>query len=109
MFDRLRSIVRRELQNSVAAYPRPNELRRDVVRAERLRREATEKGGGSGQPRSTEEAGTRRAAPAASPLPQARTAPHPTSGLRSRSGLRQALRLKEILGPPRSLRGPGSD
>ncbi len=45
----------------------------------------------------------------ASPDAQATTERALTSALKSRSGLRQAWVLKEVLGPPVALRGPHDD
>lgn len=98
MLRRLRELLQR--QQSPPQF-RPNELRMDVARAERLRREALR-----GDFRSTpgaEERPTRRepsiAAPAVRPPPASRV-----PGLRSRVGLRRAMLLKEILEPPLALR-----
>jgi hypothetical protein len=45
----------------------------------------------------------------ASPDAQAKTERALISALKSRSGLRQAWVLKEVLGPPVALRGPHDD
>ncbi len=82
---------------------RPNELRRDAARAERLRREALRAEAAASQPRRPREEPRE---------PEAARAGRPDGGallvaaLRSRSGLRQAWLVQEVLGPPRALRGP---
>ena len=90
---------------------RPNELRLDVVRAERLRRETRRSEPAVVPPeRSLEELRERRP-PEPLPAPAARS--HPASlqfaALKTRSGLRQAWLLKEILSPPLALRGRYDD
>ena len=90
---------------------RPNELRLDVVRAERLRREVQRAEPAASRPaRSLEELQERRPHDSV-PAPAARSRPVPSqiAALKTRSGLRQAWLLKEILGPPLALRGPFSD
>ena len=91
---------------------RPNELRLDAVRAERLRREARHAQPAVRQPgRSLEELQERRpleptaAAPATRPRPGASQ----IAALKTRTGLRQAWLLKEILGPPLALRNQYTD
>jgi hypothetical protein len=108
MVDLFRRMLHREREATAGPFLRPNELRRDVVRAERLRRESL-------QPRREPDTGSatepRREdrPPQAVALPRTGT-PHPAmAGLKSRSKLREALLLNEILGPPRSLRGPRED
>jgi hypothetical protein len=90
---------------------RPNELRLDTVRAERLRRDARRAEPAARQPvRSPEELqerGPRDPLPA--PATQPRSAPKQIAALKTRSGLRQAWLLKEILGPPLALRDPSND
>ncbi len=89
--------------------PRPNELRRDVARAERLRREALRtRATASPQRVLTEERQERqeRREPAAARAGRPDGEPSLVAALRSRSGLRQAWLVTEILGPPRALRGP---
>jgi hypothetical protein len=86
---------------------RPNELRLDVVRAERLRREARRTELAAAPPgRSLEELRERRP-PEPLPAPAARSEPmrQQIAALKTRSGLRQAWLLKEILSPPLALRG----
>ena len=85
---------------------RPNELRLDTVRAERLHRDARRTEPAARQPvRSPEELQERRPR---EPIPAPATQPRPASNqipaLKTRSGLRQAWLLKEILGPPLALR-----
>ena len=91
-----------------AAGPlRPNELRLDVVGAERLRREALRADAIVNPPRVPPEEPQSRRAPTAETGPARRNADPPlVAALRSRSGLRQAWLVKEILGPPRALRDP---
>jgi hypothetical protein len=110
MMQRLRGALRRERS---AAPPerqyRPNELRLDLVRAERLRREARRAEPISNQPaRSLEELQGPEPGPQESPSPSPATRPHPVAthvaALKTRSGLRQAWLLTEILGPPLALR-----
>ena len=96
----------RSLSSGAGEPPRrPNELRREEVRAARLRREALQ----SRTP-------PIRPAPAPAPSSEERAAPRPPSiaaspashplvtALASRGALRQAWLVKEILGPPRALR-----
>jgi hypothetical protein len=87
---------------------RPNELRLDTVRAERLRREARRPEPAARQPaRSLEELHVPVRAPREprpAPITQPRRARHQLAALKTRSGLRQAWLLKEILGPPLALR-----
>jgi hypothetical protein len=106
---RLRAALRRERS---AAPPerqyRPNELRLDVVRAERLRREARGAEPLSSVPaRSREELLGPEPGPQESPIPAPATRPRPVAtqiaALKTRSGLRQAWLLKEILSPPLAL------
>ncbi len=107
MMQRLRAALR---QGRSAEPPnrqyRPNELRLDVVRAERLRRDSRRTEPAVGPPgRSLEELRERRPQ---EPLPAPAVRSHPASqqiaALKTRSGLRQAWLLKEILGPPLALR-----
>lgn len=88
---------------------RPNELRRDVVQAERRRREATPAArAGRFPPVSEEERAPRKPPPALSePQPVSQHALGAV--LRSRSGLRAAWLAKEVLGPPPGLRGLRDD
>ncbi|MBA2597291.1 MAG: hypothetical protein H0V00_11785 [Chloroflexia bacterium] len=105
MIARLWNLVQRGRRDQPPRHLRPNELRRGVVRAERLRREAlATRPVLDRQQRSPEEQQPRR--PPVAP-PQATTVTAErfrTAALRSRSGLRQALLLKEILDPPVALR-----
>jgi hypothetical protein len=90
---------------------RPNELRLDVVRAERQRREARWTEPAVGPPgRSLEELRERRP-PEPLPAPAARSRPtrQQVAALKTRSGLRQAVLLKEILSPPLALRDRHDD
>jgi hypothetical protein len=107
MIRRLFNALRRETAEQPSSVPpRPNALSREVARAERLRREALR----------AEVTTHQRAIPPQGertrrdrqPLPSARGmhATPLTASLRSRSELRRALLLNEILGPPAALRGP---
>jgi hypothetical protein len=115
MMQRLRGALRRERS---AAPPerqyRPNELRLDLVRAERLRREARRAEPLSSVPaRSLEELQVQEPGPQESPISSPANRPRPVArqfaALKTRSGLRQAWLLKEILGPPLALRDPYND
>jgi hypothetical protein len=108
MMGRIRDALRRRVAGPAPErQDRPNALRRGVVRAERLRREAMQADAAArvAQPTSEEQRTPRERAPA---LPDAQAAiPNPlTRMLTSRSGLRQAWVGKEILGPPVALRDP---
>ena len=85
---------------------RPNELRLDAVRAERLRREARRTEPAVVPPgRSLEELQERRPQePLSAPAARSRPAPQQFAALKTRSGVRQAWLLKEILSPPLALR-----
>jgi hypothetical protein len=89
---------------------RPNELRRDMVRAERLRREAlqAEASARAARPTPEEQRTPQERVPAALDA-QAATKRPLLMMLTSRSGQRQALVGKEILGPPVALRAPYDD
>jgi hypothetical protein len=86
---------------------RPNELRRDVVRTGRLPQEArqTDVAARASRRAPEEERAPRERVPA-SPDASGTTERALVSALKSRSGLRQAWVLKEVLGPPVALRGP---
>jgi hypothetical protein len=112
MMPRLRDALRhgRSAEPTHRQY-RPNELRLDVVRAERLRREAQRVEPAASRPaRSLEELQERRPQDSV-PAPAARSPQisKQFAALKTRSGLRQAWLLKEILGPPLGLRGSFSD
>jgi hypothetical protein len=112
MMQRLRSALRGERSGEpLNRQYRPNELRLDQVRAERLRRDARRAEPLSSQPgRSLEElqarASVTREAPAADPATRPRPGASQIAALKTRTGLRQAWLLKEILGPPLTLRDP---
>jgi hypothetical protein len=110
MMQRLRDALRRERSAAVPERQyRPNELRLDVVRAERLRRESRRAEPAIRQPgRSLEELQERRVWESAVAAPATRSGPvaRQIAALKTRSGLRQAWLLKEILGPPMALRHP---
>ena len=112
MMQRLRDALRRgrSTEHSQRQY-RPNELRLDVVRAERLRREARRAEPPPGLPgRSLEELGERRPQkPLPPPVTRSHRASRQVAALKTRSGLRQAWLLKEILDPPLALRNPYDD
>jgi hypothetical protein len=110
MMQRLRDALRRERSTAPRERQyRPNELRLDLVRAERLRREARHAAPISSQSaRSLEELpepGSQESA-AAEPATRPRPVARHIAALKTRSGLRQAWRLKEILSPPLALRHP---
>jgi hypothetical protein len=112
MMQRLRDALRRGRSSELPRHQyRPNELRLDMVRAERLRREVRRAGPPAIQPaRSLEELQTRGSPkPLPAPTAQPRPAPSRIAVLKTRSGLRQAWLLKEILGPPLALRDPSND
>jgi hypothetical protein len=86
--------------------PRPNALSREVVRAERLRREARQAESATRQDtHPAREERTPRGQQPVAPPPRDAAAPLATS-LKSRSNLRRAMLLKEILGPPAAMRWP---
>jgi hypothetical protein len=89
---------------------RPNELRRDVMRTGRVHQEARQADvAARASRRAPEEERAPRERMPASPDAQATTERALISALKSRSGLRQAWVLKEVLDPPVSLRGPHDD
>ena len=107
MIQRLRDALRRgRSTEQLHRQYRPNELRLDVVRAERLRRETRRAEPAVGPPaRSLEELRERRPQePLPAPATRSHPAPQPIAALKTRSGLRQAWLLKEILSPPLALR-----
>ncbi len=106
MIRRFLDALQRGMAEQGPPHPlRPNELSREVARAERLRREARQAGAARHPaPPAPEEQPRRERQPP--PLaPETRSAPLAAS-LKSRSELRRALLLKEILGPPAALRWP---
>ena len=110
MIRRLLDLFQQGLAKQGTHHPlRPNELRRDAVRAERLRREARLAEAASRQrtPPAREGRTHRADQPVTSP-PQGDAVPLATA-LRSRSELRRAILLKEILGPPAALRWPRNE
>ena len=111
MLRRLRDVLQREYTDqSFNRQFRPNELRRDVVSAERLRRESRGVATAPTRPQLwAEEQRARRAEPSMASSVPARQVPSHISALKTRSGLRQAWLLKEILGPPLALRDAFSD
>jgi len=84
---------------------RPNELRREEVRAERLRREALNPRTPPVRPGRTPEELREPRAPSTAAPPASRATSGPLgAALASRGALRQAWLVKEVLGPPRALR-----
>ena len=107
MIGRTLEAVRRRVGEPAERSPRPNELRRDVARAERLRREALRIEAAASQPRHPpEELRGQQGREAGGPAVRGGGEPRLAAALMSRSGLRQAWLVTEILGPPRALRGP---
>ena len=108
MIRRLWDALRRRRAGQAAGRPlRPNELRRDVVRAERLRQEARQTDAAARAARLAHH--EERAARERTPAPLAERAPAERAlrnHLMSRSSLRRAWLLKEVLGPPVALRRP---
>jgi hypothetical protein len=108
MIGRILDALRRSLvEQAPERQYRPNELRREVVRAGRLPQEARQADAAARATRRApeEELAPRERLPASSDA-QATTKRAMISALKSRSRLRQAWVLKEILGPPAALRGP---
>lgn len=102
---RLRELLQRE---PAVPYSRPNELRVESVRSERLRREAQGQQRTARFPPVSEEQMPRREAPP--PVaPQAPVRPALVLRPLSRAELRRAIVLGEIIGPPLALRSDGSD
>ena len=111
MMRRLRDALRRGRSTEPTHRQfRPNELRREVVRAGRIQQEARQSNAAArASRRPPEEEQAPRERMPASPDAQAKTERALISALKSRSGLRQAWVLKEVLGPPVALRGPRDD
>jgi hypothetical protein len=109
MIERLRHALRRETMSSSAPPSRPNQLSLEAARAERLRRES-ERGAQirSVPERPPEEPWERQELMTATTRPRERKS-WPVSARSSRSDMRRAWLLKEILGPPRALRSPNED
>ncbi len=90
--------------------PRPNQLRREPARAERLRREALRTRTPPGRSAPAVEERSTRQAPSASTPAAGRGDGHPVAAaLASRGALRRAWLVKEVLGPPRALNSWGRD
>ena len=101
------ALQRRLVEQAPQRQYRPNELRREVVRTGRLHQEVRQTDATArGSRRAPEEEQAPRERRPASPDAQATTQRALISALKSRSGLRQAWVLKEVLGPPVALRGP---
>jgi hypothetical protein len=108
MMERIREFLRRRGGRGNPPQLRPNELRRDVVQAERRRREA-------GRARAAapgaiyDEATAPRQRPPVVPARPVAPAHLLLATLKTRDGLRQAWLMSEILGAPVSMRdrGPG--
>ena len=114
MTQHLRDALRRGRSTPPERQYRPNELRLDLVRAERLRREARRAEPlSSQQAPSLEEPQAQEPGSLESPTPTPAIGPHSVAkqiaALKTRSGLRQAWLLKEILDPPLALRAPFDD
>ena len=110
MIGRVLGVLRRRAGAPAEPPLRPNELRLDVVRAERLRREASRaRRSALPAPRSPEE----QIEPAEQVVESRPTrgpgTPPPLVALTTRSGLRQAWLINEVLAPPRALRGPDGE
>ena len=110
MIERLRHVLRRESLPSPAQPLRPNQLSQQAARPERLRREALRDEQIRRVPERSSEQLLERREPMATTLPPRRELESsPVKALTSRSTLRQAWLLMEILGPPRALRGRDVD
>ena len=110
MVRRLLDAILRGVDEPPGRPLRPNELRRDTARAERLRLEALRAEAATSQPgRPPEERREQREPNDAPPRTRPAGERRLVTALMSRSGLRQAWLLKEILGPPRAVRGPYRD
>ena len=108
MMQRLRYLFQQATDGSMlpGQPTRPNQLLPEVVRAERLRREALQREAAAQdgeRPRSQ-----KRPAPESRPLPRAPAGASQNllAALRSREGLQQAFLIHEILGPPVGMRHP---
>ena len=106
MIRRLWDVLQRGRSDQPASrQSRPNELRLDVVRAERLRRESRQFASrGYDSQLSLEEQRPRRNLAEEPLAARASTKPRPVASLKSRTALRQAILLKEVLDPPLALR-----
>jgi hypothetical protein len=105
MVGRLLDTLRGLSGGATEPAPRPNELRREEVRAARLRREVRQPRMPPGRPAPAREERGRPPVPAAAAPPAGRSERHPlAAALASQAGIRQAWLLKEVLGPPRALR-----
>jgi hypothetical protein len=103
----LDALQRRLVEQAPQRQYRPNELRREVVRTGRLHQEARQADAAArASRRAPEEERPPRERMPAPPDAPATNERALTSALKSRSGLRQAWVLKEVLGPPVALRGP---
>jgi hypothetical protein len=111
MIGRIFDVLRQRLaEQAPQRQYRPNELRREAVRTGRLHQEAPQADAAArASRRAPEEERAPRERMPASPDAQATTERALISALKSRSGLRQAWVLKEVLGPPVALRGPHDD
>jgi len=102
MMRRLLEMMRRQMGHQPPAPQyRPNQLRSDVVRAQRLRREAL-------QEEFQQQLPPPRREPAKARPPRL-VQPPMVAALRSRAGLRRAMLLKEIVDRPVALRGLHAD
>jgi hypothetical protein len=111
MIGRILDALRRSLvEQAPERQYRPNELRREVVRTGRLHQEARQTDAAArASRRAPEEERAPREPRLASPDAPRTTERALVSALKTRSGLRQAWVLKEVLGPPVALRGPRDD
>jgi len=100
----------RELGGGAEPPPRPNQLRREEARTERLRRQPAAGRPGTNRPTGGPE---ERAVPRPArdePPADGQRKQHPlVADLATPSGLRRAWLAMEILGPPRGLRSPGRE
>ena len=111
MIGRIFDVLRRRLaEQAPERQYRPNELRGEVVRTGRVHQEARKADAAArASRRAPEEERAPRERVPASPDASGTTERALVSALKSRSGLRQAWVLKEVLGPPVALRGPQDD
>lgn len=110
MMHRLRQLLRGPLPGGQSVQTtRPNELRLETVREERLRREARRREAGPQEDSGPRVQRRSDATRQEEVLPESRSASglNPGAALRTRAELRQAILLKEILDRPVSLRRPG--
>jgi hypothetical protein len=107
MLDRIRNALRHRIEEATLPPLRPNELRAEFVRAERVQREARQRRNPTSSSDDRAGRNARPADPVTPPSPSALQTLHPIEVLSARAGPRQAWLLKEILGPPVALRDFG--